>query len=209
MIELESLLVFLGAVLVLAITPGPDMLYIIARGAGQGRRAGVVSALGVGVGILVHTAIAALGLSALLQASAYGFEVVKFLGAGYLIYLGIRMLLAREEVSLGERLASTNLGKIFGQAVVTNILNPKVALFFIAFLPQFVNPATGSTILQFLVYGSLITLFGTAINLLIALASGFVDTFLKQRRSFVKVQRWATGGIFIALGLRLATLDIE
>ena len=209
MIELGTLLVFLGAVLVLAITPGPDMLYIIARGAGQGRQAGLVSALGVGVGILVHTLIAALGLSALLQASAYGFEIIKFLGAGYLIFLGIRMLFSGDELALGSRLKSTNLRKIFVQAVVTNVLNPKVALFFIAFLPQFVDPDFGSTLVQFIFYGVLITFIGTGINLLIALAAGYVDGIIKSKPNYLRVQRLATGGIFVALGVRLATLDIK
>ena len=135
--ETESLLIFLGATLALNVTPGPDMLYVIARSTAEGTRAGVVSAFGIAAGTLVHLAAVALGLAALLEAVPLAYEVVRYAGAAFLIYLGVRALLSREAPTAGPVVARDSLGRIFRQGVVTNVLNPKVALFFAAFpLPQ-------------------------------------------------------------------------
>lgn len=159
--DLTTLLLFSVASLLLAITPGPDLLYIATRSLTQGRSAGVVSAMGVHTGILVHTLAAALGLSALVATSALAFSVVKYLGAAYLIYLGIRTLMSKEEsfdVKIGER---KTLSNVYLQGIVTNVLNPKAILFFLAFLPQFVNPERGSIPLKsfFLASGLLLSPF--------------------------------------------------
>ncbi|MBI1730130.1 LysE family translocator [Candidatus Acetothermia bacterium] len=208
MFDLGNLAVFIVAVLVLAFTPGPDMLYIIARSAGQGRKAGVVSALGVGTGIVVHTTAAAIGLSAILASSAVAYDVVKYVGAVYLVYLGIRMFVSREKnLTPTSKLRGMSLWHIFTQAVVTNVLNPKVALFFLAFLPQFVTPENGNVALQYIFYGSLFNLIGTSFNTGIALLAGFLDDWLKRKQSYLRAQKWVTGSIFVALGLRLALLQ--
>src|SRR5262245_35646575 len=132
-----NLIVFMTATLALNLTPGPDMLYVIARSVGQGQKAGVVSALGIGAGCLAHTFAAALGLSALLMSSAVAYDVVKYAGAVYLIYLGVRALMSKSRFERQSELKPARLSDIFYQGVVTNVLNPKVALFFLAFLPQF------------------------------------------------------------------------
>lgn len=207
MIDISSLIPFAVAVVLLALTPGPDMLYIMARSAGQGRKAGVVSALGVGLGIVVHTIAAAIGLSAILMASAHAYDLVKYAGAIYLIYLGIRMFLSGRSLLASTSVEGKSLRRIFTQAIFVNILNPKVALFFLAFLPVFVNPSLGNVTFQFLFYGTLFNVIGSGINIIIALLAGTIDALLRKNERLLNVQRWATGGIFIALGLRLAFFE--
>ncbi len=142
MFEIHDFWVFLAAALVVNITPGPDMIYVATRSASQGRSAGVVSALAIGAGCLIHIAAAVFGLSAVLMYSATAFTIVKLAGAGYLVYLGIKAL-RESRVPLPDKAAKASLGRIFRQGVVINVLNPKVALFFLAFLPQFADQATG------------------------------------------------------------------
>ena len=205
--DLSTLLIFLAATLALNLTPGPDMLYVMARGIGQGRVAGVVSALGIGGGTLVHTVAVALGLSTLLLSMPAAYEVIRYAGAGYLLYLGIRTLTSREDVRLDTQRPAQSLSHIFRQGVVTNVLNPKVALFFIAFLPQFADPARGSVAWQMLVLGLLFNVSGTTVNTIVGLLSGFLGAKLKERPTFWRVQRWFTGGVFVALAARLAVPD--
>ncbi len=208
MFDLGQLLIFITAGIMLNLTPGPDMLFIIGRSAGQGRRAGVISALGIGMGTVVHTLAAAFGLSALLLSSALGYEIVKYAGACYLIYLGLRLLLSREQQqNIVQKNNESSYGRIFFQAVITNVLNPKVALFFLAFLPQFVDPARGSVIIQFIILGMIFNINGTIWNLIVAFFAGYMDSLLKARKEYLQIQRWITGGIFLALGLRLALLE--
>src|SRR6516162_3770623 len=141
-----AFLTFLIASLALNLAPGPDMLYVLGRSLGQGRRAGIVSSLGIFVGCLVHIAAAALGLAALLRASVVAFNLIRYAGAAYLIYLGVRMLFSKDAqntLASGAATQPASLGRIFMQGVISDVLNPKVAMFFVAFLPQFVNPARG------------------------------------------------------------------
>jgi threonine/homoserine/homoserine lactone efflux protein len=197
---LHSLALFLAAGLALNITPGPDMLYVAARGASEGRPAGIVSALGIGAGTLVHIALVAAGLAALLAAVPVAYMAIRLGGAAYLIYLGVRALFARPTTAAAP-LAPASLGAIFRQGVITNVLNPKVALFFLAFLPQFVDPSRGNPVLQVIALGLLFDTTGTLVNLAVAIGS---STAAKRLRTpNVWLQR-ATGGIFVALGLRLA-----
>src|SRR6476659_7070249 len=149
---LHSLALFVAAGLALNLTPGPDMLYVAARGASEGRPAGIASALGIGAGTLVHIALVAAGLAALLAAVPIAYLAIRLGGAAYLIYLGVRGLLARPTTAAAP-LEPAPLGVIFRQGVITNVLNPKVALFFLAFLPQFVDPSRGSTVLQVIALG--------------------------------------------------------
>ena len=204
MLDHTSLIYFLVATVALNVTPGPDMLYIIARSLGQGQKAGIVSALGICVGCLVHTLAAAFGLSALLKSSATAFEVIKYLGAVYLIYLGIRLLLSKNVMSAQARLKPASLGSIFRQGVMTNVLNPKVALFFLAFLPQFVNASKGAVAWQIIFLGLIFNTSGTIWNSAVAMLAGYVGNQFKERPSLAHLQRWLTGSIFIGLGVRLA-----
>ncbi|MBD2773907.1 LysE family translocator [Iningainema tapete] len=153
MLNVTHLNLFCIAAIVLIITPGPDMLYVIARSIGQGKIAGIVSALGICVGILVHTLAAAIGLSALLMTSALAYNIVKYAGAAYLIYLGIRTILSREEQNTFATRQRISLTTTFSQGVLSNVLNPKIALFFIAFLPQFVDTTQGGIALQIAILG--------------------------------------------------------
>ncbi len=196
--------VFLITTLVLLVMPGPAVLYIIARSIDQGRTAGIVSVLGVGVGTLFHVVAAALGLSALLLSSALAFNVVKYLGAAYLVYLGIRTLLAKEP-SLDVRLPRPQkLSRIFSQGVLVNLLNPKVALFFFAFLPQFVDPARGSVALQVLLLGMTFVILGILSDGGYALLAGTVGQWLRGKRGFLRGQRYFAGGVYLSLGITTA-----
>jgi threonine/homoserine/homoserine lactone efflux protein len=198
--EITSLALFLMAALILSVTPGLSTLYVLARSLGQGRKAGVVSAIGIAVGDLVHTLAASLGLSALLASSALAYSIVKYVGAGYLIYLGIGMLLSQKRNQSLATLRPASLRRIFNQAIATSILNPKVALFFIAFLPQFANPAQGSVALQIAGLGIVFCTTHVTANTTVALLSGLIGDWLTSRPRFSQIQQWFTGSIFIALG---------
>ena len=202
--DAQSFGVFMLATLALNLTPGPDMLYVLGRSVGQGRKAGVVSALGIGAGILVHMAAVALGLSALLREVPAAYEAIRYAGAAYLLYLGVRTWLERGGVGAERTEAPMPLGVVFRQGVVTNVLNPKVALFFLAFLPQFVDPAAGSVGLQIAVLGLAFDVSGTLVNFGVALAAGRLGDMLRRSPRLARAQRWFTGGVFVALAVRLA-----
>ncbi|HET9496381.1 MAG TPA: LysE family translocator [Chloroflexia bacterium] len=201
---MQSFGVFMLATLALNLTPGPDMLYVLGRSVGQGRRAGVVSALGIGAGILVHMAAVALGLSALLREVPAAYEAIRYAGAAYLLYLGVRTWLERGTVGHERGEAPVPLWAVFRQGVVTNVLNPKVALFFLAFLPQFVDPARGEVGRQIVVLGLAFDLSGTAVNIAVALAAGWLGDRLRRSAKWARAQRALTGGVFVALAVRLA-----
>jgi threonine/homoserine/homoserine lactone efflux protein len=195
--------VFLTAMFLLNITPGPDMLYVLARATGQGRTAGLASALGVGAGGFFHIFAVAFGLAGLLRTVPVAYNALRYAGAAYLIYLGIRTLLARTAASGAVTVAPASLTRIFAQGALTNILNPKVALFFLAFLPQFIDPhrsAFGQTVRLGLIFD----FSGTTVNVAVALAASSVGDALRNRIGGAPVFRWLTGGVFIGLGLRLA-----
>ncbi|MCE9668059.1 LysE family translocator [Myxococcus stipitatus] len=202
--EPTRLVAFLLAGIALNLTPGPDTMYVLARSVGQGRGAGFVSALGIAVGCLFHIAAATLGLSALLATSAVAFTVVKWVGALYLVWLGIQMLRSKAGPDAVRGLAPASLWRIFRDGVVTNVLNPKVALFFLAFLPQFVDPTRGSTGLQFVLLGLLFDLTGTLWLAFIAGVAGAFGAWLRRSPRFTAWQQRVTGGVFVALGARLA-----
>lgn len=197
----------MAAGLALNLTPGPDMLYCATRAAGQGRAAGVLSALGGGLGGLVHTCAAALGLSALLSYSAIAFMIVKFAGAAYLVWLGVQMIRTGKKAPTPARLKKASLGRIFIQGTLTTVLNPKVAVFFLSFLPQFVDPSRGSAALQFLLLGAIFNTSGTIVNSVVGLMFGYVGNWLERRPLFWRVQRYVSGSILVGLGLSLALPD--
>jgi threonine/homoserine/homoserine lactone efflux protein len=192
--------VFAAAALALAVVPGPAVLYIVARSVDQGRFAGLVSALGIGVGSLVHVTAATIGLSSLLASSATAFTVVKYAGAAYLILLGIHRLLTREEVAEVAARPPRGLGMIFRDGVIVNVLNPKTALFFLAFLPQFVDPDQGAASPQILVLGLIFTVIALSSDSLWALAAGTLGAWLRRSRWYLGVKRWVTGTVLVALG---------
>jgi len=195
---------FFVAAFLLNIAPGPDMLYVIGRSIGQGRRAGTVSALGIFVGCLVHIFVAAVGLAALLRSSPVAYSVVRYAGAAYLVYLGIRVLIERSNDLETPEIQAAPLGRIFTQGVITNVLNPKVALFFLAFLPQFIQPQRGSVALQIIVLGLIFDVGGTLVNLAVAQAGGRLGDAIKRHSGFARLQKWFTGTVFIGLGMRVA-----
>jgi threonine/homoserine/homoserine lactone efflux protein len=202
--EFASLGLFIAAALVLLLTPGPAVLYIVARSIDQGRRAGLVSMLGVHAGTLVHVAAAAAGLSALLAASAMAFSVVKYLGAAYLIFLGVRRLLDRTTSVTSPRPGRRHLRRAFLDGVVVNVLNPKTALFFLAFLPQFVMTARGDVGAQILGLGLLFVGLGVITDGLYALGAGTAAQWLRGNPQFVRSERWVSGGMYIGLGVAAA-----
>lgn len=201
-----DLWLFIVAGLLLNITPGADLLYITNRSAVQGRKAGVVAALGIGAGCIFHVVAAALGLSMILVSSALAFTVVKYLGAAYLLYLGIntfRSLKSRIKSENQER-AVLSLAKIFRQAVLINILNPKVALFFMALLPQFVSPVATHPALTFLFLGVVFNVNGTVVNILFAIFTSALAKKLQSVSFLPLFLKTLVGTLFVALGFRLA-----
>ncbi len=206
-----NLALFVAASMALISTPGQDNIYILTRGISQGRLAALVSAWGVCAGLLVHTAFAAAGLSAILASSALAFSVVKYAGAAYLVYLGLRMILSREglAISEGDGARSASMRTVFLQGVASNVLNPKVALFFLAFLPQFVSAGASESHLQFLFLGLLFVALALVVTTLLALFCGIVGNWLKGRPSVAGAIGKAAGSVFVALGARLALSDVR
>lgn len=198
-----AFLVFALASLALAIVPGPAVLYIVAQSVQGGRRAGVVSALGVSTGGMVHVAAAVIGLSAVLAASATAFTIVKIAGAVYLVWLGIRTLMSRDDSIAGRR-AEPTMARTYRQGVIVNVLNPKTALFFFAFLPQFVVVEEGSVGLQIAVLGLLFILIAMVSDGLYALAAGTASEWLRGSRLFFRAERWVSGTVLVLLGVTAA-----
>jgi threonine/homoserine/homoserine lactone efflux protein len=202
----HDLALFVLSGLLLNVTPGQDTLYIVGRSAAQGRRAGVLAALGVGAGCCVHALAAALGLSAILAASATAFAAIKLVGAAYLVYLGITMLRvkAAPDSKRALPLPAAPPRVVFLQGMLTNVLNPKVALFFLAFLPQFVAQDAEHKVLAFVFLGAVFNVNATLWNLFVAWsASGLARRVRAAPRAVVWLHR-AVGGLFIGLGVKLA-----
>jgi threonine/homoserine/homoserine lactone efflux protein len=205
--DASAFALFVAASLALTLVPGPAVLYIVARSVEGGRVAGLVSVLGIGVGGLVHVAFAALGLSAILASSATAFSVVKWLGVAYLIYLGIGRFLARDEGSSAVTVEKEPLSRVFSQGVIVNVLNPKTALFFLAFLPQFVDPSRGAVTAQIALLGITFVVLALCTDGLYALLTGSAADWLKRRNespSFRRGQRYLSGCIYLALGAATA-----
>ncbi|HXJ80715.1 MAG TPA: LysE family translocator [Candidatus Methylomirabilis sp.] len=199
--DLASLAVFFVAALVLLLTPGPAVLYIVTRSIDQGRRAGLVSMLGVHTGTLVHIGAAAAGVSAILAASATAFGVVKYLGAGYLVYLGVRRLRHRSPVLTATTPEHRRLRRAFLDGIVVNVLNPKTALFFLAFLPQFVDVSRGHVGLQTLTLGVIFVLLGLVTDGGYAVTAGTAAQWLRGHPRFVASEPWISGSMYIGLGV--------
>ena len=195
---------FVVASVVLLLTPGPAVLYIVARSVEQGRAAGLVSVLGIHLGTIVHITAAAVGLSALVVSSALAFAIVKYLGAAYLVWIGIRTLLARAPDAAAPAPPAEPLRRVLRDGFVVNLFNPKTAIFFLAFLPQFVDPSRGALPLQILVLGLTFMGLGMVSDGMFALAAGAAGDFLRRNRRAVRLQRWSAGSAFVGLGVAAA-----
>jgi threonine/homoserine/homoserine lactone efflux protein len=195
---------FVAASVVLLLTPGPAVLYIVARSVAQGRAAGLVSVLGVHRGTIVHITAAAVGLSALLVSSALAFALVKYLGAAYLVWIGVRTLMAKDPDLEAPSMPAEPLRRAFRDGFLVNLCNPKTAIFLLAFLPQFVDPAGGALHGQILVLGLTFMVLGIISDGMFALAAGAAGDVLRRNRRFLRVQRWFAGTSFISLGVTAA-----
>jgi len=205
MIDAGALFVFAAAAAALLLTPGPAVLYIVARSIDQGRRAGLVSVAGISLGTLVHVVAAALGVSALLAASALAFGILKYAGAVYLIWLGVRQLRGGRGGPDGDHGRPPQpLRRVFGEGILVNVLNPKTALFFFAFLPQFVQPALDSPGMQVLLFGVLFVAMGLVSDGLYALFAGTFGEWLRGNARFLVWQRRFSAAVYITLGLATA-----
>lgn len=206
--DFSTLIVFSLAAVALIVVPGPNIIYIMTRGISGGKRAAVASALGVDTATMLHIIAATAGLSALLASSALAFNVVKYLGAVYLVYLGVKTLLSKSDQaqSSGVR-GEVHLGRVYLQGIIVNALNPKVPIFFSAFLPQFIDPTKGTAAMQFLALGTLFFFLALLIDLLYAASSGAIGGWLARRPSFLRRHRYFTGSVYLALGVAAGLSD--
>lgn len=207
MIDQTTLITYLAILLGFVFIPGPAVLLTLARATSSGTRVGLATGLGIAVGDLIHTAMAVLGISAIILASAFMFSLVKYLGAAYLIYLGIRAILEKAPPPPAAGTVTTaaiSAGQAFRQATLAEVLNPKSALFFLAFLPQFVRPENGSVALQLSILGVLFVVMGLLATVVFAFGGGQVGAFLRRNPAVLRWQGKVVGGIYCALGARLA-----
>ena len=204
MIDPAKFVLFIGVSWALIISPGPDMIYVITRGMAHGRKAGMLSAIGVVCGILVHTIAAAFGLTLILQSSALAFLFVKVVGAAYLVYLGIKAWREKSSFALQPSTAIADSNTLFWQGVLSNVLNPKIAIFFLAFLPQFVDKGSSHVTWQMVILGITFACFGLIFLLVIGYSSGTIGKWLTHKPQRAQFFQRLAGGILIGLGIRLA-----
>jgi threonine/homoserine/homoserine lactone efflux protein len=205
--DCSNFALFVAASWMLIITPGPDMIFVITRGISQSRKAGVISTVGVTLGILVHTVFAAFGLAVILRTSALAFLVVKLAGAGYLVFLGVQTLRNKSDFTFSKHKPKVEIRRIFIQGILSNVLNPKIALFFLAFLPQFVNLSHGNASIQMACLGLTFALFGIVFLVIVGYFSGSIGRWMSNKQYFTQKISWFTGSILIGLGLRLAFME--
>jgi threonine/homoserine/homoserine lactone efflux protein len=206
-IEPAKFTLFITVSWALILAPGPDMLYVITRGMTHGRRAGILSAIGVLCGILVHTTMAAFGLTLIFQTSAFAFLIVKYLGASYLIYLGIKSWKDKNTFSLETSISMMSSYRLFWQGVLSNVVNPKIAIFFLAFLPQFVDKGGSQVTLQLILLGLTFAFLGLIFLLAVGYSSGTIGSWIAQRPQYAQLLGRLSGGILIGLGIRLAVTE--
>jgi len=206
----QTLLLFTVAAFAMNISPGPSNLYVLSRSIAQGSRAGLVAALGLATGSLFHVTVTALGLSVVLKYSPGLYLAVKLGGAAYLVFLGMRLLLSREKSAVAALAAGNRThGRIFRQSILVEILNPKTALFFLAFLPQFADPAAGPLAPQLLLLGAIVTLTAIPCDAFVALAAGRAARLIAGRAIYRRLQNWISGTILVGLGLYVAAASRE
>jgi threonine/homoserine/homoserine lactone efflux protein len=204
MIDHATLITYILIVLGFVFIPGPATLLTIARAASSGTKVGIATGAGIAAGDVIHTSMAIVGLSAIIATSALLFSIVKYAGAGFLIYLGIRAMLDKAPIKLDDGTPAISAGRAFRQAVLTEVLNPKTALFFLAFLPQFVRPENGSAALQLAALGIVFVLLGLLSTVVFAVGAGRLGNFLRRHPAVVKWQGKVVGTIYCAVGVRLA-----
>jgi len=205
MFSFQNLYLFFIASLLLNLTPGNDMLYVASRSVSKGIKGGIVSALGVFAGCFVHISAAVLGLSIIISKSAYLFQLIKYAGAAYLIYLGIKTLWSKTSVNLDEELSpKANYWKLFKQGAVTNILNPKVAVFFLSFLPQFIDASSSFFKFQLFILGLWFAVQGTTVLIIVACIFGKTKDFFKRNPKVWRIQEKITGLVLVGLGIKIA-----
>ena len=207
MVESPRFLLFLGAALILAITPGPGIFYVLTRSLAGGRREGLLSVAGTFAGGLVHVAAAGFGLSAVLMASAVAFNVVRYAGAAYLVWLGVTMIRNRNQEDSGPDSAPRPRRNPFAQGIVTEVLNPKTALFFLSFIPQFVSVHQGHVVAQFLLLGTISVALNSTADVIVACFAGPLGSRMARQRAFRRRQRAASGAAMIGLGAWVAVAD--
>lgn len=202
--DTSQLAYFLGASILLTIAPGPDNVFVVTQGITRGRKAAVLTAIGMCSGISVHTTAAALGISAVFYSSAVAFSMVKFAGAAYLLFLAWKTVRERRDIELRGNDRQLSGFALFKRGFIMNVLNPKVALFFVAFLPQFVSPGSGNVALEMVMLGLVFMVQGMIIFTAIGLLSGAIGSYLLQKPQVSRIFPWLTAGIFATLGIRLA-----
>lgn len=203
-IDPAQLLIFIPAALALNLTPGADMLFCLSQGAKSGPKAGVAASFGIATGSLIHALLAALGLAALLKAYPLAFEVVRWAGVGYLVWLAIQAFRRPVDLSAPADIARSSAYRAWRDGILVNLLNPKIAIFVLAFIPQFVDPARGSTVLQFLLLGLILNIGGTIINAAVGGFSGGIGKLLAGNRRAARLFQWSSGVIFLGLAAKLA-----
>lgn len=204
MLSSSTLLLYLASAALIIISPGPDFLYVTTRGIAQGRKAGVLSATGISIGLIFHTMLAAFGLSAILNTSDIAFMTVKYLGAAYLIYLGIKALVYGENISLIDDGKKFNGLSIVRQGIFTNVFNPKAIITFMAFIPQFIDPSHHNAAIQIILLGGILSFLAIVWFGIVGFFAGIIGNWLSTRALYQNLIRWFTGSVLIALGLRLA-----
>jgi len=207
--DLHSYLLFVGASIILCIVPGPDMIYLLSRTVAQGKKAGVAATLGINFGAYFHLAAAILGISAIIATSSLAFSILKWCGAAYLIYIGIKAILTNTKLKLDQtQVSSPSTKTIFWQGFLSDVLNPKVAIFFVSLLPQFVQPESGNTLEQLLILGFTVNIIALVINLgLVWFAQVLTQRFRQNNRTSHFLNK-VMGAVFVGLGIRLANQEI-
>jgi threonine/homoserine/homoserine lactone efflux protein len=195
---------FIISSVIIILAPGPDFIYVTTRGISEGSKAGVISALGISSGLLVHTLFAAFGLSAIIQASRVAYLVIKYLGAAYLIYIGIKAIMFKNKLNNTQQLKLANNGNVFRQGLLTNVFNPKAIVTFMAFLPQFVDAHISHPIVQFVFLGIILAFMAVLWFGLVGYFAGFFGSIIKRNNSVQNAIKYISGSIMILLGLRLA-----
>ncbi|WP_136617579.1 MULTISPECIES: LysE family translocator [Mesorhizobium] len=204
MIDASTLIAYIAVVLGFVFIPGPATLLTIARATSSGTKVGIATGAGIAAGDVVHTVMAMVGISAIIATSATLFSIVKYVGAAYLVYLGIRAIIEKTPTNPAAGALAIAAGKAFRQAILTEVLNPKTALFFLAFLPQFVRPENGSVTLQMTALGVIFVVLGLFSTVVFAVSAGRLGTFLRRNPAVLRWQGKVVGGIYCALGVRLA-----
>ena len=201
--EPATFAVFLSASIAISITPGPDMTYVFARGLAHGPRAGLISVAGIASGLVIHTMLVALGLAVVMAQSPVLFEIIRYAGAAYLVWMGIKLLRDRSRFNVNGDQSSENWRALYVQGLIVNLFNPKILLFFLAFLPQFADPARGSVALQIAILGATLITCGLLVLGSIALASGRLRALLSRHPLWMRIQQCVTGSLMIGLAAHL------